>query len=242
MNKVALITGAAKRIGASIARNIHGAGYNVIIHYHHSKPEAEQLAQELNVIRTDSASSISLDLFQHQHCAQLIDYCIERHARFDVLVNNASVFFPTALNTVSEKQWLKIMDVNVKAPLFLCKEASAHLKKNNGSIINITDIHGDKPLSDHVVYSTTKAALIMLTKALAKELAPEVRVNAVSPGAIEWPETMNDKEKDVILNKIPLQTKGGEQDIANAVLFLLNQADYMTGQVINVDGGRGLTN
>lgn len=239
-NKTALITGAAKRIGAAIARQIHNEGLDIIIHHNTSGEDANSLINFLNAIRPDSAIALQADLHNPETYSELIQAAYKFNNRLDVLINNASTFTPTPIDTLGEKDWDYLMNINLKAPLFLAKAAKQHLKQNNGCIINITDIHAERPLAEHCIYSTAKAGLVMLTKSLAKELAPEIRVNAISPGAISWPENMDEETKTSILSKIALNKSGAAEDIAKAASFLIHKADYITGQVISVDGGRTL--
>jgi len=242
VTKVALITGAAQRIGAEIATLLQKAGYCVMIHYNHSKTEAEQLAKRLNAEREESAFTFSSDLNSQQECKRLIEKTLSINGNLNALINNASQFFPTVVDEVTETQWQQLFDTNLKAPFTLAQKAASALKQSSGSIVNITDIHGSKPLQGYSVYSMSKAGLISMTQSLAKELAPEVRVNAVSPGAILWPQEeagQIEKQQDII-SKIPLKRLGSTKDIAQAVLFLL-QNNYITGQIINVDGGRSLS-
>jgi len=236
---VALITGAARRIGAEIAKHLHQNDFQIIIHCHQSKNEAEKLAEELNRLRPGSATVVVADLNSQQGCEQLIEASLSFAGRLDALINNASVFYPTPLAEVTEEQWQHLFSTNLRAPFILAQKASPALKQHSGSIINITDIHGQNPLFGYSIYSMSKAGLISMTHTLAKELAPSIRVNAVSPGAIMWPEAeMEDHEKQKkVLAKIPLQRMGAAINIAQTVLFLL-QNDYVTGQVIKVDGGR----
>ena len=240
MDKVVLITGAAKRIGAAIARQACQQGYRVIIHCNHSTTAAQDLCTELNQLNDQSAQHLAFDLLNIDGYESFIEQCLACYGRLDVIVNNASAFYPTPLEQLTLEQWTELMAVNVKAPMFLAKYAAQQLIQNKGSIINITDIHGDRPLAGYPVYSVAKAGLIMLTKALAKELAPDVRVNAVSPGPIAWPDTMKDTLKEKILHKVLLKRQGNEDDIAKTALFLMTGSDYITGQVISVDGGRSL--
>lgn len=240
MTRTALITGAAKRIGASIAQHLHHAGMNIIIHHNTSEKEALALTDTLNNTRTDSAIAIQADLEHVETYRHLIERAVNFKGSIDVLVNNASVFYPTSIHDLDEQQWNEVMNINLKAPLFLSQLAAASLRQKNGCIINITDIHANRPLSDHSLYSVSKAGLIMLTQSLAKELAPEVRVNAISPGAITWPDNMDEAAKNLILQHTALKKTGTMQDISKAVLFLVNDAEYITGQVINIDGGRSL--
>ena len=238
-NKTALITGGAKRIGAVIAEQLHHTGMNVIIHYNTSAKEAHDLVRKLNGIRNDSAITVQADLQHKEFYAALIDAAQEFKGQLDVLINNASAFFPTPINKLSNEQWETLINTNLKAPLFLSQLAASTLRKNKGCIINITDIHANRPLKEHSVYSISKAGLVMLTQALAKELAP-IRVNAISPGAITWPDDMDEDTKQSILKKTVLKKSGDANDIAKTVLFLIKDADYMTGQILNVDGGRTL--
>jgi len=240
--KVALITGAARRIGAEIARILHEAGYNVLVHYRHSKKEAEALCERLNAMRPFSAKAMQFDLLDIQNLPNLVKDSFQVWGRIDVLVNNAARFYKTSLGQINEMEWQDLMTSNLAAPLFLSQAASPYLRQSQGVIINITDIHGQDALREYSVYSASKAGLIMLTKTLAKELAPAIRVNAVSPaGGVLWPENENilshsDKEK--IIQKTALKRAGSPKDIAHAVLFLVQDASYMTGQIVRVDGGR----
>jgi pteridine reductase len=239
-SKTALITGAAKNIGASIAQYLHQAGMDIIIHHNTSGGEAKKLVDKLNKDRTNSAIAIQANLQDQKSYSTLIDKALEFNDCIDVLVNNASTFYPTPIEDIQEEQWNELINVNLKAPLFLSQLASTSLRKNNGCIINIADIHAIRPLKDHAIYSISKAGLIMLTQSLAKELAPEIRVNAISPGAITWHEGMADEAKQDILEHTAMNRTGSMNDISKAVLYLINDADYITGQVINIDGGRTL--
>lgn len=240
-HRTALITGAAKRVGAAIARELHSAGLQVVIHYHHSAAAANALAAELNDKRPESAWLLQADLADSQALPDVVDSAITCNGRLDVLINNASVFYPTPLEAIDDDSWSDMMNVNLRAPLLLARHAAAQLRANQGCIINLTDIHGERPLSEHTLYSTSKAGLIMLTKALAKEMAPDVRVNAVSPGAVLWPRTMTAETQQAILSRIALNRRGNPEDVARAVLFLIRDAGYVTGQVLSVDGGRLLS-
>ena len=242
---VALITGAARRIGAHTARTLHNAGYNVALHYRNSAANAEQLAVELNQLRPASAASFSADLSDITSVKQLATQTAQQWGQLDLLVNNASSFYPTPLQNCDQQQWNELMDSNLKGPFFLCQALAAALTKQRGVIINIADIHGDQPLKEHPIYCIAKAGNRMMTKTLAKELAPAVRVNGIAPGAIIWPENsaepaseLTDNQKQKILEKIPLNRPGSPDDIAQTVLFLARDAAYITGQVIAVDGGR----
>lgn len=237
-NKTVLITGAAKRIGATIAKQLHQAGMNIIIHHNTAEKEASELVNELNSSRTDSAISLQANLTEQGSYESLIKNALQFKSRLDVLINNASLYYPSNIGQISEQDWNEIINVNLKAPLFLCRYAASFLSKNNGCIINITDIHGEKPLKDHSIYSISKSGLIMMTQSLAKELAPNVRVNAISPGAITWPDNMNIETKKEILQHTALKKVGSMEDISKTALFLINDADYITGQILNVDGGR----
>src|SRR3990167_1122538 len=242
--KVALITGAARRIGAEIATLLHAAGMRVVIHYHALKTQAEQLCQQLNHQRPNSAFALAADLSQVSHLVPLVQQAAEKWERLDVLINNASRFYPTQFGKATEDQWNDLFDSNLKSLFFLSQAAAPWLAAHQGCIVNLTDIHGDRPLRDYSVYCLTKAGVLMLTKVLAKELGPLVRVNGVSPGAIIWPEGQSELSEEVkqqILDKVPLATTGALTDIAKAVLFLVRDAGYVTGQIIAVDGGRLLS-
>jgi len=236
---VALITGAARRIGAEITRTLHAQGYDVIIHCNHSEEDAKKLADPLNQARPASATIIKSDISTKQGCTALIEQALLFKNRLDALINNASIFYPVPINEVTSDQWHSFFETNLHAPFLLSQKASSHLKDTSGAIINITDIHGASPLPGYSVYSMTKAGLISMTQSLAKELAPEIRVNGVSPGAIMWPEADegDDVKQQKVLAKIPLQRMGAANNISQTVLFLL-QNDYITGQIIKVDGGR----
>ena len=241
-NQVALVTGAARRIGAEIVRKLHSESMNVILHYNNSKEAAEALANELNQQRANSIVVTQFNLTDIDQLESFKKDVLSHWGRLDVLVNNASTFYPTPIDQVTIQQFDDLFDVNLKAPLFISKVFSDDLNKQRGSIINIVDIHGDRPLKDHAIYSSAKAGLIMLTKSLARELAPSIRVNGIAPGAIMWPEHEDTEEvKQAIINRTALKRKGHPADIANAVWFLI-QSDYITGQIINVDGGRTLSN
>ena len=240
-DKVILVTGAARRIGAAIVTCLHENGARVAIHYRGSAADAENLANRLNSIRADSAMTIQSDLLDIERLPLLINTVLEWGGRLDGLVNNASSFYPTPIGSIDEKQWDELVGSNLKAPLFLSQAAASHLRDSNGAIINIVDIHADRPLRDHPVYGSAKAGLAMLTRSLAKDLAPDVRVNGVAPGAILWPENgMTESVQQNILDQIPLQRAGSPEDIAGCVLYLLRDATYVTGQVIPVDGGRSI--
>jgi pteridine reductase len=240
-NKVALVTGAARRIGAVIATRLHESGADVAIHYRGSADEAAALADKLNAQRPGSASTFAADLTDLASLRGLVDGVHDWHKRLDILVNNASSFYPTPIGEINKDHWDDLLGSNLKAPLFLSQAAAPFLRAAGGVIINIVDIHAQRPLRDHAVYGAAKAGLAMLTRSLAKDLAPEVRVNGVSPGAILWPEDdMSEETKDTILAQIPLKLTGDPDDIAGCVLYLASDADYVTGQIIAVDGGRSI--
>ncbi len=240
-NKVALVTGAARRIGAVIARTLHSHGADVAIHYRGSADEAGALVEELNASRADSAAAFAADLTDVAAIEQLAAQVTGWRNRLDVLVNNASSFYPTPAGTITEAQWNDLVGTNLKAPLFLSQAALPALRAAGGVIVNIVDVHSTHPLRDHPVYGPAKAGLAMLTRSLAKDLAPDVRVNGVSPGAILWPENdMDEDTRAAILKQVPLARPGDPADIAGAVLFLVRDATYVTGQVIAIDGGRSI--
>lgn len=241
--RVALITGAAHRIGATTARLLHGEGMNIVVHYRGSTAAAEALAAELNGLRPDSVVTLSADLHDTAGLDALVARAAAAWGRLDVLVNNASSFYPTPMGEVTEAQWDDLMGSNLKAPFFLSQAAAPRLRAAGGCIVNIVDIHADRPLKGYPVYSMAKAGLVMLTKTLARELGPEIRVNAVAPGAILWPE--NEAELDSaaqreIIGRTALKRQGDPIDIARAVRFLVRDAVYTSGHVLTVDGGRSL--
>ena len=239
--KVVLVTGAARRIGAAIVARLHENGAQVAIHYRSSDSDANDLAARLNNERADSAATFQADLLQLEPLIKLVSAVREWAGRLDCLVNNASSFYPTPVGSISEAQWDDLIGSNLKAPLFLSQAAAPQLRENNGVIINIVDIHSQRPLRNHAVYGPAKAGLAMLTRSLAKDLAPHVRVNGVSPGAILWPEDgMSDAAQQSILRQVPLERPGTTDDIAGCVLYLWRDASYVTGQIIAVDGGRSI--
>ncbi len=241
MQKNILITGAAKRIGAVCARLLHEEGCNVFLHYRSSKKEAMELCYELNQIRADSAYMMQADLLNSCELEALVNEACMAWGAIDVLINNASSFYPTAMTDVTENQWDELIGCNLKAPFFLAKALSGTLAKNKGCIVNIADIHAERGLKGYPIYSIAKAGLVAMTKILAKELGPSIRVNAVAPGAILWPEKeLCEQEKHEILQRVALRRNGDPSDIAKAVWFLIKDAEYMTGQVITIDGGRTL--
>ncbi|MCM2679483.1 pteridine reductase [Echinimonas agarilytica] len=236
---VALITGAARRIGAEIARQCHDAGYCVVLHCRHSTVEADALCQQLNQQRDHSACVIQADLSIDTDIKSLAEQALKPWRRLDLLINNASSFYPTPLGTIDSKQWQDLFASNAYAPLMLSQALAPALQAQQGSIINLADIHAQRPLKQHTVYSMAKAANVTMTQSLAKEFAPHVRVNAVAPGAIIWPENSSEYEQQTRLKHIPLQRSGDPSDIAQACLFLAS-APYITGQVLAVDGGASL--
>jgi len=240
-NKVVLVTGAARRIGAVIAGRLHDAGARVAIHYRGSANAADTLVSKFNALRPDSAAAFQQDLQYSDEMPGLIADVTDWGGRLDILVNNASTFYPTPPGEITEDQWDELIGSNLKAPLFLSQAAIPELRRTSGVIINILDNHAQRPLRDYTVYGLAKAGLAMLTRSLAKDLAPDIRVNGVSPGAILWPEDdMSDAVKTTILEKIPLRRCGDPDDIAGCVLYLARDAHYMTGQIIVVDGGRSI--
>jgi len=241
--KVALVTGAAHRIGATIVRMLHAEGMNIILHYRHSREEAQKIQQELNELREESVILIQADLSETAKINEMIREAVKGWGRIDAIVNNASSFYPTPIGDIDEDVWDDLISSNLKAPLFLCQAAAPYLKQQHGSIVNITDIHADRPLKNHTVYCIAKAGLVMMTKSLARELGSEVRVNAVAPGAILWPENdIDDVTKKRIVSGTVLKRQGSPDDIARTVRFLIKDANYMTGQILSVDGGRTLSN
>lgn len=241
IGKVALITGAAKRLGASSARALHGEGVNLVIHYRSSQSAATQLVRELNTARANSAVALSCDLLQVSALPDLIDRTLAHFGRLDILVNNASSFYATPVGAITERQWDDLVGTNVKAPLFLAQAAAPALRRTQGLIVNMVDIHAQRPLPDHVVYSIAKAGLVTLTKSLARELGPEIRVNGIAPGPVLWPEhDLPAAVKDEIIAKTALKRHGSPQDIARAMLFFAKDASFVTGQILAIDGGRSI--
>lgn len=239
--QTALVTGGARRVGAQITRSLHAAGANVVIHCRRSVEEAGGLAAELERLRPASTAVVTADLLDDAALSGLAQAATGRFGALHLLVNNASTFYPTPVGQVTAAQWDDLIGTNLRAPLFLTQMLAPHLKRTRGSVLNIVDIHGQRPLRDHIVYSTAKAGLIMLTRSLARELAPEVRVNAVAPGAILWPESgIDTTRREKIQAQTPLARSGSPQDIARAVLFFAAYAPFVTGQVLAVDGGRSI--
>ena len=239
--KSVLVTGAARRVGAAIARALHGAGANVVVHFRSSAEAAAELARELNDARPQSAILAECDLLDSEALTALAHAPVQAFGSFDILVNNASTFYPTPLGDITEIDWNDLIGTNLKAPLFLSQAASGALRISGGLILNIADIHGMRPLGRHPVYSIAKAGLIMLTKSLAREMGPHVRVNAIAPGPVMWPEDgMDSQLKEIIVDKTALKKPGSTDDVARAALFFASEAPYITGQVLAVDGGRSV--
>ncbi len=241
--KVMLVTGGGKRVGAAICRRLHAAGADIAIHYLTSDQAALALQDELNTQRSNSAATFSADLLDLQALPVLVEQVKTRFGRLDALINNASSFYPTPLADINESQWHDLLGTNLRAPLFLTQAAAGELRRQHGCIVNIVDIHAERPMHGHLLYSVAKAGLVALTRSLAQEMAPQVRVNAVAPGVILWPE-VGDWEDEAQRRKIVAHTllkrEGEPDDIAKTVAFLIHDAPYITGQVISVDGGRSI--
>jgi pteridine reductase len=236
-----LVTGGARRLGAAIGRRLHEAGANLVVHHHRSRAEADALIAELDERRRGSALAVAGDLHEVAHLPALVEAALERFGRLDVLVNNASTFYPTPVGTITPAQFDDLVGTNLRAPLFLSQAAAPALRTARGLILNMVDIHGRRPLRAHPVYSAAKAGLVMLTKSLARELGPEVRVNAIAPGPVLWPDRdLDEALKAEILAKTALKRTGSPEDIARAAYFFAVDAPYVTGQVIAVDGGRSV--
>lgn len=239
--KVALITGAARRVGAAVARTLHSHGMNLVLHYRSSEKEAHTLQRELNDIRENSVILIQSDLLHTQKLNTMVKTTIQGWGRLDVLINNASSFYPTPIGQATEEHWDDLIGSNLKAPFFLSQAAAKALAESRGIIINITDIHAERPLKSYNIYSTAKAGLVMLTKALARDLGPNVRVNAIAPGAIMWPEKdIDELTKHRIISRTALKKQGSPDDLSRAIIFLICDAPYISGEIIKVDGGRTL--
>ena len=241
--KVILITGGAKRVGAAICRQLHAEGANLMIHYRSSAHEARALQAELNLQRSHSVAIIQADLLLIAGLPNLVAETIQQFGQLDVLINNASSYYPTEIGQIDETKWLDLVGSNLKAPLFLSQAAAPELRKNLGCIINITDMHVERPKKGYVVYSVAKAGLVTLTKSLAHELSPEVRVNAVAPGPVQWPDNnpqFDEVYRQRVINQTLLKRVGEPEDIAKAVKFLIYDAPFITGHVLAVDGGRSL--
>jgi pteridine reductase len=239
--KAVLVTGAARRIGAAITRHLHAAGARVAIHHHSSASEARLLAAELDATRPGSAIALAANLLDLDALPALVERTLQAFGRLDVLVNNASTFYPTPVGSIQPAQWADLMGTNLRAPLFLSQAAAPALKAVHGLIINITDIHGLKPLRHHPVYSAAKAGLIMLTQSLARELAPEVRVNAIAPGPVMFPaQGLAPQLEAQIIERTLLKRRGSPEDVAAAALYFAAHAPYVTGQMLSIDGGRSV--
>jgi len=243
-DKVVLVTGGAKRVGAAICRRLHAAGASLLVHYRSSALEARALQVELNAKRADSVAMAQADLLKVSNAAELVKAAVKHFGRLDALVNNASSFYPTAVGEISEKAWDDLVGTNLKAPLFLAQAAAPELRKSHGCIVNLIDIHAELPMRNHAVYTAAKGGLLALTRALARDLGPEVRVNGIAPGTILWPDddTWRDEvSRQRIINQTVLKRIGEPDDIARAVQFLVAEAPYITGQVLAVDGGRSFS-
>jgi pteridine reductase len=238
---VALVTGGARRVGAEIARALHAAGASVAVTYRRSADEAADLCAALESARAGSALALRAELGDTRTLPALVDAVVQRFGRLDVLINNASSFYPTPLGRITEEAWADLMESNLKAPVFLAQAAAPALRASRGVLINMVDIHARRPLRDHLVYCVAKAGLVMATLALARELGPEVRVNGIAPGPVMWPESgMTEALKRQIVDNTALKRAGSPGDIAGLVLFLVRDARYLTGQIIAVDGGRSI--
>jgi len=241
--KVVLVTGGAKRVGAAVCRRLHAAGAQLAIHYRSSEKEALDLQKELNALRPKSAAVFQADLLDQNALPQLVHKVMKKFGQLDALVNNASSFYATPLAEMDGEQWNDLLGTNLKAPLFLAQAAAAELRHQHGCIVNIADIHAERPMRGHLLYSVAKAGLAALTRGLAQEMAPQVRVNAVAPGVIIWPEGeewMDEEQRRKIVAHTLLKREGEPDDIARTVVFLIREAPYITGQVIAVDGGRSI--
>jgi pteridine reductase len=241
MNKTILITGAAKRIGREMALSFFSKGWDIVIHYNGSKEEAEALADKMNFERSNSAMIAQANLDNANEVTQLVEKTLSKNSRIDALINNASTFYPTPIGTFTEENWNALMGSNLKAPLFLIQSFHKELEKNKGFIINVTDINVDRALVNHSIYLAAKSGLQTLTKSLAKELAPNIRVNAIAPGAILEPPNVEwtTEQKNNIINAVPMKRMGTEKDIVDAAIYL-SEAEYVTGQILNIDGGKSL--
>jgi pteridine reductase len=240
-DRVILITGGGRRVGAQIARTLHAAGARILVHYRSSAAAAKELGAELNAARGGSAVLIPADLQQDEAPQQLIAAAVGHFGRLDGLINNASTFYPTPVGQITREAWNDLMGSNLRAPLFLAQAAAKDLAKRRGAIINVIDIHGLRPLKGYPLYSIAKAGLAMLTRSLARELGPDIRVNGIAPGPVLWAEHgLDDRMKREIIAKTALKRVGAAQDIARTALFLIRDAPYVTGQIIAVDGGRSI--
>ena len=239
--KVALATGSARRLGAAVLRQLHGAGANVVIHYRSSAHEADALAGALNALRPASAVAVQADLLDLASLPRLVDAVVKAFGRLDILINNASTFYPTPVGEITSEQFDDLIGTNLRAPLFLAQAAASQLRLHEGLIINMVDIHGSRPLKRHPVYCAAKAGLVMLTRSLAREMAPQVRVNGIAPGPVLWPEGgLDDELQKKIIGRTALKRRGSPADVARAALYFATDAPFVTGQVLAVDGGRSL--
>lgn len=242
-NKVVLITGGAKRVGAAICRTLHAQGFSLMIHYKSSLTEARALQAELNLKRANSVAIIQGDLLNISGLPNLVTETVNQFGRLDVLINNASTYYASEVGDIDESKWHDLMGSNLKAPLFLSQAAATELRKHHGCIVNITDMHVERPKKGYIVYSVAKAGLVTLTKSLAHELSPDVRVNAVAPGPVQWPESnpqFDEVYRQRVINQTLLKRVGEPEDVAKAVKFLITDAPFITGHVLAVDGGRSL--
>lgn len=237
---VALITGAARRIGAVIARTLHQAGYRVAVHYRGSADEAHALVDELSQQRADSALAVHADLADLDALEPMVVKVVAHFGRLDALINNASAFYPTAIGKATPAQWHELFAANAQAPFFLSQAATAALRERGGAIVNMVDIYAERALADYPIYVMAKAALVAMTRTLALDLGPKIRVNAIAPGAVLWPEHGDADTQAQMIQRTPLQRIGRPEDVASAALYLLRDAPYVTGQIIRVDGGRAL--
>jgi pteridine reductase len=241
--KVILITGAARRLGAAMARRLHAGGAQLMLHYRRSERDVHELQNAFNTERRESAALVQADLLDMAGLPEIVRNTVARFGRLDALVNNASSFHATPIGEITLDDWEGLIGTNVKAPLFLSQAAAPHLRRTGGCIVNVTDIHAERPLRNYVVYSVAKAALSGLTRSLARDLGPEIRVNGVAPGAVMWPEdgSFDDLTRQRVISNTLLKRAGDPDDIARAVFYLIAEAPYVTGQIIAVDGGRSLS-
>lgn len=237
---VALVTGAARRVGAVIARTLHAAGYDIALHYRHSVDAARALDEQLREQRSDSCLLLQADLADLEALPSLIAQTTDHFGRLDALVNNASAFYPTPIDDATPLQWQELFASNAQAPFFLCQAAVPALRHARGCIVNMVDIYAERALAEHPIYVMAKAALIAMTRTLALDLGPDIRINGVAPGAVLWPEDTGADARQAMIERMPLKRAGAPDDVASAVLWLLRDAPYVTGQIIRVDGGRSL--